>query len=61
MTLVNFSIIQKFIYQNKFKKIYFYEQKKEYPSELTTIQKWRLIGNSLNVLTVAILIKLMTK
>jgi len=36
-------------------------KKKEYPSELTTIQKWRLIGNSLNVLTVAILIKLMTK
>lgn len=34
---------------------------KEYPNELTTIQKWRLIGNSLNVLTVSVLIKLMVK
>lgn len=33
----------------------------EYPDEITTIQGWRLIGNSLNVFIVAILIKLMTK
>lgn len=33
----------------------------EYPEEITTIQGWRLIGNSLNCFVVAVLIKLMTK
>ncbi|CAF0989811.1 unnamed protein product [Brachionus calyciflorus] len=31
----------------------------EFPNELTTIQKWKCIGNSLNVFIVSILIKLM--
>jgi tRNA (cytosine38-C5)-methyltransferase len=33
----------------------------EFPEGLSTVQKWRLIGNSLNVLIVSVLIDLLTK
>jgi len=36
-----------------------FPQNFEFPKELTSIQKWRLIGNSLNVLIVAVLIKML--